>query len=63
MPSKNEPEETEKQDKPTAQPRAPERKQETPSLEGLVKMKRDGRIIHAHPTTVPDHVRNSWKEI
>ena len=34
-----------------------------PSLDGLVKMKKDDRIIHAHPTTIKDHQRNGWKEV
>jgi hypothetical protein len=29
--------------------------------EGLVKMHRDGRHIHAHPTVVKEHEKNGWK--
>jgi hypothetical protein len=31
------------------------------STEGLVKMVRGDKIIHAHPTTVHDHNKNGWK--
>ena len=30
------------------------------SLEGLVKMKKDGKHIHAHPTVVKEHQKNGW---
>ncbi len=29
-------------------------------LAGLVKMQKDGRTIHAHPTTTDDHKKNGW---
>lgn len=32
-----------------------------PSLDGLVKMKREDTIIHVHPTTIHDHIKNGWK--
>jgi hypothetical protein len=28
---------------------------------GLVKMKRDDKVIHAHPTAVAEHIKNGWK--
>jgi hypothetical protein len=33
------------------------------SLHGLVKMKRDDRYIHAHPSAMKDHQKNGWKPV
>lgn len=34
---------------------------EAKAQEGLVKMHKDGRYIHAHPSTVKHHESNGWK--
>jgi hypothetical protein len=59
MPKKNEGDELESTEEvmPTPAPKKPE----APSLVGLVKMKKDDRIINAHPTAIKDHQRNGWK--
>jgi hypothetical protein len=31
------------------------------STEGLVKMMRLDRVIHAHPSAIKDHIKNGWK--
>ena len=31
------------------------------STEGLVKMMRGDKVIHAHPSAVKDHIKNGWK--
>jgi hypothetical protein len=32
-----------------------------PDLTGLVKMKKDGKTMHANPAIVPHHESNGWK--
>jgi hypothetical protein len=48
----------------------PEQPKETPMAKpkvdphaGLVKMHRDGKDIHAHPTVVKEHEKNGWKVV
>jgi hypothetical protein len=62
MPRKNEGDETDSTEE-TMPPVRVERKPEALSTEGLVKMKRGDRIIHAHHTTLHDHKKNGWKEV
>ena len=49
--------------KEEAKPNADKKEEVKPSLEGLVKMKRDEKFIHAHPSTVKNHKENGWKEV
>lgn len=37
------------------------KKSSKPDITGLVKMTRDGKHIHAHPTVVEEHKKNGWK--
>jgi hypothetical protein len=53
----------------TQEPKA-EQPKETPMAKpavdphaGLVKMHRDGKAIHAHPTVVREHEKNGWKAV
>jgi hypothetical protein len=41
--------------------KAPVDEPKQPAMEGLVKMAKDGKIIHAHPTAVAEHSKNGWK--
>ncbi len=34
---------------------------EAPDLAGLVKMHKDGQVIHAHPHVIKEHEKNGWK--
>jgi len=36
---------------------------EPASTAGLVKMMRDDKTIHAHPTAIKEHMKNGWKPV
>jgi hypothetical protein len=61
MPRKDKPDEDEQIEQAASTEEATPVREAAPSHAGLVKMKKDDRFIHAHPTTVKDHQKNGWK--
>jgi hypothetical protein len=61
MPRKPNAEDDEQVEQADSTEEAPTEREAAPSLDDLVKMKKDGRFIHAHPTVVAEHKKNGWE--